>query len=354
MSQEVSTNPSVLDQIDEPASTRAETDPIDLLGDGSFPMDSYANSLMDELFGEVDRLFEGGSLPVEMPAPPEVVSLQPIAIPRLEVPDLSPAQLAPIESDTQITAPDPEAIATLEPATERSGVSRWLLAAAFASAIAAGVSWLVFFRPAPTSDPAHTAQPSQADQQFMSYVQQSLDRIANRAQTNSPTVATVPSPVALPSLAVASSAPNAPSAPDRVYIPVYQPPQTLYPPTGVSAVPVVPPVPPVAVAPAAAPAVPVAPRPVTVPPAPRPTTAASTAPAAVAAAPAPAPQQTLMGLMQFGDRSAALFDVSGSPQRISVGESIGTSGWTLVSVSNDTAVIRRNGEVRSIYVGQQF
>ncbi|MBD2090580.1 hypothetical protein H6F67_12015 [Microcoleus sp. FACHB-1515] len=353
MSQEVSTNPSVLNEIDESASSRI-ADPIDLLGDGSFPMDSYANRLMDELFGEVDRLFEGGSLPVEAPAPEEVVSLQPIAIPHLEVPDLPPAALAPIESESQIATPDAEAIATLEPA-EQSGVNRWLLAAAFASAIAAGVSWLVFFRSAaPPAELSQTAQPSQADQQFANYVQRSLDRIAGRAQTDAPTVAAASSP-ALPSVAVPSSVPNAaPSAPDRVYIPVYQPPQTLYPPVGVAPVPVVPPAAPsVAVAPAA-PAV----QPAPAPAAPRPATAAprpATVPApAASVAAAPAPQQTLMGLMQFGDRSAALFEVNGSPQRISVGENIGTSGWTLVSVSNDAAVIRRNGEVRSIYVGQQF
>ncbi|NJL21170.1 MAG: hypothetical protein HC895_10695 [Leptolyngbyaceae cyanobacterium SM1_3_5] len=202
------------------------------------------------------------------------------------------------------------------------------------------MSWLVFFRPAaPTAEPLSGAQPSQADQQFMNYVQQSLDRIAGRTQPDASAVATASSP-ALPSVGVASSTPSAsPSTPDRVYIPVYQPPQTLYPPVGVSPVPVVPPVaPPVAVAP--------------VVPAARPAPAAP-APA-VAVAPASAPQQTLMGLMQFGDRSAALFEVGGSPQRISVGENIGTSGWTLVSVSNDAAVIRRNGEVRSIYVGQQF
>ncbi|NJL21171.1 MAG: hypothetical protein HC895_10700 [Leptolyngbyaceae cyanobacterium SM1_3_5] len=118
MSQEVHVNPSVLDEIDAPASTRAEPDPIDLLGDGNFPVDSYANRLMDELFGEVDRIFEGGGLPVETPVP-EVVSLQPIAIPQLEVPDL-PVELAPIESASQIATPDAEAIATLEPAADRS------------------------------------------------------------------------------------------------------------------------------------------------------------------------------------------------------------------------------------------
>jgi Tfp pilus assembly protein PilP len=63
---------------------------------------------------------------------------------------------------------------------------------------------------------------------------------------------------------------------------------------------------------------------------------------------------TLVGLLELGDQSAALFDVSGVTQRITVGEAIGASGWILVSVANQEAVIRRNGEVRSVYVGQKF
>jgi Tfp pilus assembly protein PilP len=59
-------------------------------------------------------------------------------------------------------------------------------------------------------------------------------------------------------------------------------------------------------------------------------------------------------LLELGDRSAALFEVNGTTQRINVGEAIGASGWTLVSVANQEAVVRRNGEVRSVYVGQKF
>jgi hypothetical protein len=56
----------------------------------------------------------------------------------------------------------------------------------------------------------------------------------------------------------------------------------------------------------------------------------------------------------LGDRSAALFEINGNTQRINVGEAIGASGWALVSVANQEAVVRRNGEVRSVYVGQKF
>ncbi|MEH2196098.1 MAG: hypothetical protein V7K98_26115 [Nostoc sp.] len=73
-----------------------------------------------------------------------------------------------------------------------------------------------------------------------------------------------------------------------------------------------------------------------------------------AAAIAVAPSNTLEGLLELGNKSAALFKIDGVTRRINMGESIGSSGWTLVEVSNGEAVIRRNGEVRSIYAGQKL
>jgi hypothetical protein len=67
-----------------------------------------------------------------------------------------------------------------------------------------------------------------------------------------------------------------------------------------------------------------------------------------------APTHTLEGLLELGDKSAALFKVDGVTRRIDIGESIGSSGWTLVEVSKGEAVVRRNGEVRSIYTGQNL
>ncbi|MGD1807673.1 hypothetical protein ACP6PL_19860 [Dapis sp. BLCC M126] len=66
------------------------------------------------------------------------------------------------------------------------------------------------------------------------------------------------------------------------------------------------------------------------------------------------PINTLVGILELGERSAALFEIDGVARRIYVGESIGGSGWTLVKVANQEAVVRRNGEVRSVFVGQQF
>ena len=69
---------------------------------------------------------------------------------------------------------------------------------------------------------------------------------------------------------------------------------------------------------------------------------------------APVSSQTLLGVLELGDRSAALFEIAGVPQRVYIGERVGNSGWLLVSVANEEAVVRRNGEVRTLYIGQEF
>jgi len=68
----------------------------------------------------------------------------------------------------------------------------------------------------------------------------------------------------------------------------------------------------------------------------------------------PTSSHVLEGLLELGEQSAALFKVNGVSRRIQKGESIGASGWTLVDVANGEAIIRRNGEVRSIFAGQKF
>jgi hypothetical protein len=89
-------------------------------------------------------------------------------------------------------------------------------------------------------------------------------------------------------------------------------------------------------------------------PEPKPATPAPASNVQVAVAPTNPISHTLEGLLELGDKSAALFKINGLTRRIEIGEGIGTSGWTLVEVANGEAVIRRNGEVRSIYAGQDF
>ncbi|MBD2136303.1 hypothetical protein H6F32_01590 [Anabaena sp. FACHB-1237] len=62
----------------------------------------------------------------------------------------------------------------------------------------------------------------------------------------------------------------------------------------------------------------------------------------------------LDGLLELSNKSVALFKIDGISRRISIGESIGATGWTLVEVSNGKAVVYRNGELRSIYTGQKL
>ncbi|QLE56582.1 hypothetical protein [Nostoc sp. TCL26-01] len=69
---------------------------------------------------------------------------------------------------------------------------------------------------------------------------------------------------------------------------------------------------------------------------------------------APTPTHTLEGLLELGNKSVALFQVNGVSRRVNIGETIGSSGWTLVEVNNGEAIVRRNGEVRSIYAGQKL
>jgi type II secretory pathway component PulC len=51
---------------------------------------------------------------------------------------------------------------------------------------------------------------------------------------------------------------------------------------------------------------------------------------------------------------AVLFELNGVTQRIYLGETIGSTGWSLVEVAKDSAILRRNGEVRTIGVGQKI
>ncbi|MBE9170468.1 hypothetical protein IQ238_24095 [Pleurocapsales cyanobacterium LEGE 06147] len=63
---------------------------------------------------------------------------------------------------------------------------------------------------------------------------------------------------------------------------------------------------------------------------------------------------TLVGLLELGEKSAALFTVNGTTQRIWLGEKIDNTGWTLEAIANQKAQIRNQGQVRSLSIGEQF
>ncbi|MCC0178416.1 hypothetical protein I4641_15670 [Waterburya agarophytonicola K14] len=95
-------------------------------------------------------------------------------------------------------------------------------------------------------------------------------------------------------------------------------------------------------------------------PAPTPTPSAETSTpqesAKIAAiASKPTVKHTLIGILELGGgKSAALIKVNGQTRRFWLGEEISSSGWTLESITNQTAKINYQGEVRSIAVGETF
>jgi hypothetical protein len=206
-----------------------------------------------------------------------------------------------------------------------------------------------------------------------------LNQTNTLALPNTQPLGTLPPPLA------ANNVPPVPSRTtnviERIYIPVYQAPQPLRP------LPPVPPILPQGSAPntvqsvaklipeklsttsvktpvtIAKPAV--NPQPLRILPPKLPTATATTPTAVPEKAPTtittiqqqaslPAYSAELEGLLELGNKSAALFKIDAVTRRINLGENIGSSGWTLVEVSNGEAIIRRNGEVRSIYAGQKL
>jgi hypothetical protein len=350
MSQDPSINQPVLEASGQPdPSTWSEDIPV--AEPSTFSIDTYADDLMDELFEEVDHILEKG---VKMPAEtdnPEYVALQPITVPEMGLPSvLVPHRQVEADQLEQLEA-DLELLPSESHADKRYGfgksLDQLLLISACASLVLTALLGLMLqgkWQPVPASqEPVAVDLQSQSDAEFLDYMERSLDVIDRKAAaTNSSTTAEIPAPPGATSTA-SNSPPAQASVPERIFVPVYQPPQNLsFPGLGQPAQPAQPPQPGQAVPPPVQPAAPSAP--------------AASAPAAVATAPniSPTLNYTLVGLLELGDRSAALFEVNGTPQRIYVGESIGSSGWTLVSVQNEEALIRRNGEVRSVYVGQRF
>ena len=84
------------------------------------------------------------------------------------------------------------------------------------------------------------------------------------------------------------------------------------------------------------------------------TSAAARGPQAASVSQAPAPARTLKAVMELGSQSAILFEMNGVSQRYGKGENIGSSGWVVVKIENGSAIVRRNGEVRTLSVGQKI
>jgi len=78
-------------------------------------------------------------------------------------------------------------------------------------------------------------------------------------------------------------------------------------------------------------------------------------PAPVAGAPAAGGTLELLGVVQIpGKAGSAIFQVGGSSTNALVGETIGSSGWRLVSTNGDSAVIERGGVSRRVSISSGF
>jgi len=336
--------------------------------------DWYADQLMDDLFGDLERsLEEGVELLTPPPEPSPPIALQSIAVPPLVL----PAEVLPPPPPPKIQEPDPELIEAVADA-ERARQSvrlfdRLTIGAAALSLLATVGLWFANRNEpaavmadgspaAPVASVANDGSSDPDDTEFAAYISRSLDAIERRTNGGGP-VAQLPQPPAI--APVPSQLPNV---------------VTLNPPNPSPA----PPASSAAVTPAAPVGFPLSsnlvdaierltrllernpnlsanlPQPNGAATRPSPAPAASPQPtASPAASPGPvavAPSMTyvLVGVLELGDRSSALVSVNGVTRRVSMGEAIGASGWTLVEVANQAATLRRDGETRSVFVGQQF
>ena len=63
----------------------------------------------------------------------------------------------------------------------------------------------------------------------------------------------------------------------------------------------------------------------------------------------------LVKTIQTGPRPEAVFQIDGRTQSVRVGQKIGTSNWSLLTVAKGEVILKRKGgEIRSVYVGQKF
>lgn len=381
MSQDANSRQSLLNSVETVRSTSTLSDSSNssarISSDG-FSVESYADCLMDELFDEVEQALDmqtrlprqlvtpSNSLPDALPqSQPQPLPSPPSAVLEMSREDLEPGfplVLVPnpevVDSEAPVPEePDSTAIAALvEEATLAKKIrqpgrtfDRLLLIVGGLSVIVTLGLWLLSQRSpqrvvtttAASTQLAPSAALPKTDQQFSEYVQRALQTIDQKAPSGTPTGATAPATGAsspLPTVAVPATPAGVPSLPatrpsttiERIYVPLKKLPANLFPDPSKTAS-----------APTASPVAPMPANPGTI--AVNPSTLA-----------APVVSRTIVGVLELGDRSAALIEMGGVVQRFRVGESIGTTGWTLAEVSKNQAIIRRNGEVRSVFIGQSF
>ncbi len=288
-----------------------------------------ASHLMDELFAEFEQDLDEFSLPAPVGLPPSAWE---------DTSGTLSVDYYPVEAVNTGTGLGPGATSQAAQPQLSPLPLNGLLLPGVATAAVALLLWIgsQFQQPraiTPLAAPLADSSDSASNRVFAAYMQRSLERINRNIQTQAaPAAAPAPQTVNLPALsspvpANPKTSPKVVTVTERVYIPVYQPPQPQ---------PVIKPQLPLTakLEPAAA--------------LPSPATATAATKAMSTAT------QTLVGILELGDRSAALVGAEGITRQVHVGETLGSGGWSLVKVANQKAIIQRQGELRSIYVGQKF
>lgn len=401
MPQNVTAKQMGLESAQDPIAVMAK---VETVPTETVAVESYADRLMDELFEGVDRAFDqSGGLPTE-PVQPEIITLKSISVPQIVL--SSPPPMGGRRSETDVAAIARQvALETTQKHQSKQSFDRMLLGAAFGSLLLVLGLWLasrsgwVRLPVSTTAGSTPTATPKTApDTEFSEYVQRSLEAIEQKKlpkpNAQLPGIPGVTPTGILPNISIsgappataglstavnriadaleqAAAQPGAPALPAQVVIipPATNPadpaqtvavsPSATAPASG-RAVAVAGSASPSSSPVAASPSISGEPKilaresePATAPARAQPA-APQSQPAAPAVSSAPTSAHTLVGILELGDRSAALFEVDGVARRIYVGESIGSSGWTLGEIKNQEAVIRKGGDVRSVFVGQKF
>ena len=395
---------------------------IDFVNNEPWTIETYAESLMDELFHDIDNILDGRnkrnhhrgrneSVPVQT----MTFQMPDVVLPsKLNRPLQSTAPIKNVQTTTLVVNhPSIKAIATTEQ-QQTSGLGKLIF---MGLSLTVGTLGMVYLTESgllntinaqltsqslpnhQTPSPASVITDPQLD--LVNYMLEALT-VIEQGTTNGKTIAkpgfptvnlnqttalplpntqlteTPPLPVAATNMLPANNRLTTPNVVERIYIPVYQSPALKYqipivptvpvPPTLPSSLtannsptintiqPAIKPIPkttqvnlkPAAVNPQPMKVVPPQ-LPTIVPPAPVKETKNISQQVTV-----PSYSAQLEGLLELGNKSVALFKVDGISRRINLGENIGTTGWTLVDVSNGEAIVRRNGEVRSIYTGQKL
>lgn len=327
--------------------------------------EDHADGLMDALFGEVEHILNVESpetraiVPVRLRKPEAVVdrsktphllpsdtlSITKLDLPALAIPPISQQDMLWIEphvkSGSEMVLSDTKFLQSESEQNSSRLLDRVVAIAACTSVIFAASLWIFRYGLADLGQqktavlPPSIGQPDPDTAKFAEEVKQSFIAISNKEKekTVAGSTTTQLMPIANGQVPGVISNPQPGTSFQPIYVPVYQPP-TPTNPVGLM------PANPNASLPNLTPA-PVAPLP-------------SNTPASSPAVVASAPTTTLVGILDIGDRSSAMFEMNGSVQSVLVGDRVAGSGWVLNRITQQEAILKRGNETKTLYVGQKF